>query len=122
MVYDPQQMKWLKVKGGRDVSNQLSSSATDVEDEEDAFAGIDDLKDENVPAGGQGIDGMNLAAPPAENFHEEFDIGLRFIDLQRTEEEAWRRICSNWFVGDQPRPDNGMWRHSIRDIVPADGF
>ncbi|KAI5368214.1 putative GTPase activating protein complex, subunit Bfa1/Byr4 [Septoria linicola] len=126
MVYDPQQMKWLKVKGGRDVSGQLSPSATDVEDEEDAFLGIEDLKDENAPAAGRGISGMgspmSTAAAPAENFHEEFDVGLRFIDLQRTEEDAWRRICSSWFTGDQPRPDDGRWRRSIRDIVPAEGF
>ncbi|GIZ46597.1 hypothetical protein CKM354_000971700 [Cercospora kikuchii] len=126
MVYDPQQMKWLKVKGGRDVSGQFSPSATDVEDEEDAFAGIEDLKDENTPAAGQNISGMGSpiinAAAPAENFHEEFDIGLRFIDLQRTEEDAWRRMCSNWFTGDHPRPDDGQWRRGIRNIVPSDGF
>ena len=119
MVYDPQQMKWLKVKGGRDVSSQMSPSVTDVEDDEDAFAGIEDLKDENAPADAL-VDGMSSAAAPAENFHEEFDIGLRFIDLQRNEEDAWRQKCSAWFIGDQPRPDDGRWRYNIRAIVPAD--
>lgn len=127
MVYDPQQMKWLKVKGGRDVSGQLSPSVTDVEDEEDAFAGIEDLKDENAPIAGPGIGG--LASPAAsgvagvaDNFHEEFDIGLRFIDLQKNEETVWRRICESWFIDNQPRPDDNLWRRSIRDIVPAEDF
>ena len=129
MVYDPQQMKWLKVKGGRDVSGQLSPSVTDVDDdEEDAFAGIEDLKDENTPAMAS-VGGMaspvSLAGPGVGEVHEEFDLGPRFIQLQRDEEAAWRRKCEAWFVNGQPRADNGMWRRAIREIVPPevlDGF
>lgn len=131
MVYDPQQMKWLKVKGGRDVSGQLSPSVTDG-DEEDAFAGIEDLKDENAPgpfAGG--ASGVTSPAPMGahgggEVVHEEFDLGPRFINLQQQEEEIWRNRCRAWFVPDgdklTARPDDGRWRWILRDMVPSDGL
>lgn len=125
MVYDPQQMKWLKFKGGRDVSGQLSPSATDVDDEEDAFAGIEDLRDENTPlalvnnSGGMASP-VSVAAAGVGEVHEEFDLGPRFIQLQRDEETAWRRRCEGWFPGGNSRPDDGRWRWQIRDIVPQD--
>lgn len=126
MVYDPQQMKWLKVKGGRDVSSQLSPSVTDA-DEEDAFAGIEDLRDENTPALAAGAVGglgspASVAAAGAGEMHEEFDLGPRFIRVQQDEEAAWRRRCDAWFVDGEPRPDDGMWRRAIRDIVPHDSL
>lgn len=124
MVFDPQQMKWLKVKAGRDVSGQMSPSVTDVEDEEDAFAGIDDLKDENTPTLGTNALGgaQDSLQPPGADFHEEFDVGDRFKQLQENEEQVWRRMCGAWFVNNQERPDDGRWRRAIRDIVPADGM
>ncbi|CAK3853431.1 hypothetical protein DOTSEDRAFT_69836 [Lecanosticta acicola] len=127
MVYDPQQMKWLKVKGGRDVSGQLSPSVTDA-DEEDAFAGIEDLIDENTPAFGAGsvagLGSPGTLAPQngAGEIHEEFDLGPRFIRIQQEEEAAWRRRCDAWFVDGKPRPDDGRWRRAIREIVPHDGM
>lgn len=126
MVYDPQQMKWLKVKGGRDVSSQLSPSVTDADDE-DAFAGIEDLQDENTPAVGAGsVAGLGSpasgAAAGAGEMHEEFDLGPRFIRVQQDEEAAWRRRCEAWFVDGEPRLDDGRWRRTIRDMVPDDGF
>lgn len=124
MVYDPQQMKWLKWKGGRDASGQLSPSVTDVDEEEDAFAGIEDLKDENALAVPDAAGGMaspvSLAAAGVGEVHEEFDMGPRFIQLQKDEEAAWRRRCVGWFLDEQPRTDDGMWRRAIRDIVPQD--
>lgn len=130
MVYDPQQMKWLKVKGGRDVSGQLSPSVTDGDEEEDAFAGIEDLKDENAPFLGTGS--MGVASPAAGGaqglgeVHEEFDLGPRFISLQKQEEENWVQRCRAWFVpeGDElkARPDDGRWRWILRDMVSADSL
>jgi hypothetical protein len=129
MVFDPRQMKWLKLKDGRDVSGPLSPSVTDGEDEEDAFAGIEDLKEEGGAAPGVGtgsVGGMaspvSMAAAGVGDVHEEFDLGPRFITLQREEEATWRRRCESWFLpGGEPRPDHGMWRWSIRDIVPQEG-
>ncbi|SMQ47396.1 unnamed protein product [Zymoseptoria tritici ST99CH_3D7] len=126
MVYDPQQMKWLKFKGGRDVSGQLSPTPTD--DEEDAFAGIDDLRDENTPVAMVSGSGEFLASPGSGNapgvgeVHEEFDLGPRFIKLQELEEVAWRKKCDAWFVNGNPRPDDGAWRYAIREILSGDGM
>jgi hypothetical protein len=125
MVFDPRQMKWLKLKDGRDVSGPLSPSVTDNEEEEDAFAGIDDLKDENapMPPGPGSIGGMaspvSAAAGGVGEVHEEFDLGPQFIRLQREEEAVWRRRCEHWFPfsGAEPRADNGQWRWTIRDML-----
>lgn len=128
MVFDPRQMKWLKLKEGRDVSGPLSPSVTDGEDEDDAFAGIDDLKDESAPMPGGGAASMSGMASPlsmaAAGFgevHEEFDLGPRFIRIQREEEEMWRRRCELWFPNEEPRLDDGRWRWAIRDMVPEEG-
>jgi hypothetical protein len=123
MVFDPRQMKWLKLKEGRDVSGPLSPSITDGE--EDAFAGIEDLKDEFSPAPGGGAPGMAspvslAAAPGAGDIHEEFDLGPRFIETQQNEEAAWKRRCAAWFVEGEPRFDYGQWRWAIRDLAAVD--
>jgi hypothetical protein len=130
MVFDPRQMKWLKLKEGRDVSGPLSPSITDGE-EEDAFAGIEDLKDERSPApnnfgGASSNFGPGLASPVsiatagAGEIHEEFDLGPRFIETQKNEEDAWRRRCALWFMEEEPRIDDGRWRWAIRDIANVD--
>lgn len=134
MVFDPRQMKWLKLKEGREVSGQLSPSIADGE--EDVFAGIDDLPDErSPPPPALSISGpIGLASPmsiPAAgvDVHEEFDLGPAFINRQCEEEVMWRKRCQAWFPVQasrtggkasepQPRADDGAWRWSIRDIVP----
>ena len=129
MVFDPRQMKWLKLKDGRDVSGPLSPSVTDGE-EDDAFAGIDDLKDEYSPApvgGGISIvpsmaSPVSLAAAGAGEIHEEFDLGPKFIDTQQSEEAIWQRRCGAWFVDGEARPDDGRWRWAIRDMARLDGL
>ncbi|EMC96315.1 hypothetical protein BAUCODRAFT_107839 [Baudoinia panamericana UAMH 10762] len=128
MVFDPRQMKWLKLKkdGGRDLTGPISPSVTDGEDEDDCFAGIEDLKDENMPAltGGSIRDGGGMASPVsmaaagAVDVHEEFDLGPQFIRLQREEEAIWRRKCEGWFVGGVAREEDDRWRWVIREIVP----
>lgn len=124
MVFDPRQMKWLKLKEGRDVSGPLSPSITDGE-EEDPFAGIEMLKDENspMPAGAASV-GMAspvsmAAAAGVGEVHEEFDLGPRFIQTVTDEEAIWRRRCENWFVGGEARVDDGSWRWRIRDLAAA---
>ncbi|KAK0254282.1 hypothetical protein LTS09_010708 [Friedmanniomyces endolithicus] len=130
MVFDPRQMKWLKLKDGqRDVSGPISPSVTDGEEEEDAFAGIDDLRDENTPAAGAGgstaagmASPVSMAAAGTGEVHEEFDLGPNFIRHQREEEACWRKRCEGWFSRDgEPRVDDGGWRWSIRDMV-SQGF
>ena len=136
MVFDPRQMKWLKLKEGRDVSGPLSPSVTDGE-EEDAFAGIEDLRDEKSPApfagDGAGSVGPSMASPVSMagaagvgEVHEEFDLGPKFIETQQAAEAMWRRRCSAWFVeGEEARVDDGRWRWGIRGlaaVVDQGGF
>lgn len=167
MVFDPRQMKWLKLKG-KDARNSNRARAEsgsapwrsppvtdggdehmadagtpgeDEDDEEDAFAGIDDLKDDDneFPGGaragrlggsvmgtGPGEDGMGSTTGGAGgagvgDVHEEFDLGPNFIRLQRDEEAAWRKRCELWFPahGTEPRNDGEAWRWAIRNIIPA---
>jgi len=118
-------MKWLKLKdGGRHNSGPLSPSVTDGE-EEDPFAGIEMLKEENSPMPGGAVSvGMaspvSMAAPGLGEVHEEFDLGPRFIQTQTEEEAIWRRRCENWFVDGEKRVDDGLWRWSIRNMVASD--
>ena len=116
MVFDPHKMKWLKLKRGRDVSGPISPSVTD--EEEDVFAGLDDLK-ESGPAMG-GASGMqspvSMAAAGAGEVHEEFDLGPNFIRVQRDEEMTWRRRCGSWFPEGRPRVEDDSWRWAIKDV------
>lgn len=49
MVFDPSQMRWLKVKedGGQRTGSLGGGAGVEVEEEEDVFAGLDDLKEED---------------------------------------------------------------------------
>lgn len=151
MVFDPRQMKWLKFKAkvdSREVSGPLSPSITSAgegegDDEEDAFAGIEDLKENNPylssahsPAAAAANVGMaspvSLAAAGAGEIHEEFDLGPKFIEAQMAEEAAWRRRCEGWFapsvlgtgLGEASRDnyDDGRWRWGIRELVGKEGL
>ncbi|KAK3706469.1 hypothetical protein LTR37_012679 [Vermiconidia calcicola] len=125
MVFDPRQMKWLKLKEGRDASGPISPSVTEG-DEDDAFAGIEDLKDESSPAP-MGVTGLAspvslAAAPGAGEIREEFDLGPKFIETQQGEEAAWRRRCGAWFEDGEPRVDDGRWRWAIRGLAAVEGM
>lgn len=136
MVFDPHQMKWLKFKAGRDTSGPLMSPSITDGEEDDAFAGIEDLKDHenhlSIPVGGGSARVMgspvSMAAGhgpatvgSAAELPEEFDLGPRFIQIQRDEEAIWRKRCERWFLADsRPRLDDECWRWEIRDVVPND--
>ncbi|KAM0713773.1 hypothetical protein Q7P37_010735 [Cladosporium fusiforme] len=121
MVFDPHLMKWLKIKNGRDVSGQMSPSVTD--EEEDVFAGLEDLK-ENTPNFGNGASTTGMQSPVSManagmgEVHEEFDLGPRFIHTQRDEEVTWRRRCESWFpTRGGPRVEDEGWRWAVRDVL-----
>lgn len=131
MVFDPVRMCWLKFKAGenqplRGPSNPKSPSATDNEDDEDPFAGIDDLK-ENKDASGTSGDaatagGKTGLATDEWLVGEEFDMGPEFIRRQKEEEVLWRKKCEAWFVGSgdaESRSQNSDWRWRIREIAGA---
>ena len=119
-------MKWLKLKHhhGRDVSGPLSPSITD--DDEDPFAGLEDLKESSPAIGGGSIAGMqspvSLANAVVGEVHEEFDLGPRFIHAQRDEELNWRRRCESWFPSGGPRVEDERWRWAARDLLAQRRF
>ncbi|KAI1449447.1 hypothetical protein F5Y02DRAFT_406664 [Annulohypoxylon stygium] len=84
MIFDPQNMRWVKA----DETPSLSNESTSVMDDDDPFKGIPDLeeKDRNSNVGGQcrGSDDDWLVG-------EEFDVGPEFIKRQFDEEGRWRR-------------------------------
>ncbi|KAI9815685.1 MAG: hypothetical protein M1827_002081 [Pycnora praestabilis] len=125
MVFDPQRMCWLKMAPA---SNPLSPSVE--EDEDDPFAGLDDLeerKDVESKKGGSKDtgDGEAKVGGVADEWlvGEEFDVGPEFVRRQREEEERWRRKVEGW-VGRGREEVEGMcvtgreeWRWAIRDVV-----
>lgn len=116
MVFDPRRMCWLKLRPGEAGKN--SPSVT--EDEEDPFAGLEDLKDGPATSttGNGGVGSGGGLATDEWLVGEEFDLGPEFIRRQRDEEAAWRRKCDAWFLREAtPRFDDESWRWSIRDIA-----
>ncbi len=133
MVFDPQRMCWLKMAPSQPSKNGVAVTS----DEEDVFAGLDDLEDRsskattgvkaNRPLGDTGgadsatnIDDKSGGESSDEwPITEEFDVGPEFIKRQRAEEEKWRRKVSSWVRGDRKTLGAG-WRWAIRDMVTSD--
>ncbi|KAJ4348754.1 uncharacterized protein N0V89_010132 [Didymosphaeria variabile] len=115
MVFDPVKMTWLKAP--RESNDPRSPSVAD-DDEEDPFAGLEDLKD-NVSVAGPG-DSVS-GGPSAEDISfvgEEFDLGPSFIRRQREEEAIWRRKTESWVgtMRDSGEHKHG-WRWELRRIA-----
>ncbi|KAA6409530.1 MAG: hypothetical protein FRX48_06141 [Lasallia pustulata] len=116
MVFDPQRMCWLKMGPGHE-SNPTSPDS--FEEEEDVFAGLEDL-DEGKSAGGRTEDskGKKSGYGGGDQFPvgEEFDVGPEFVRRQYEEEERWKKYTGGWFG---KRRDAMGERHKwvIREIV-----
>ncbi|KAJ6085955.1 hypothetical protein N7486_010236 [Penicillium sp. IBT 16267x] len=128
MIFDPQRMCWLRATPLG--SGQQGGIAP--EDEDDVFAGLDDLDDKTIgikrdseavvgstpnttkddPSAGESSDEGPIT--------EEFDVGPEFIRRQRAEEEKWRRKVDKWIDFDRGDGDT-HWRWAIRDLV-TDGM
>ena len=119
MVFDPHKMCWLKL----DPSSRPGDPRPSLDggdDDDDPFAGLEDLKDDQraadtgaaPPPGG----------PPGDAFGvdevvfvgEEFDVGPSFVRRQREEESAWRRRVDGWT---SPHRDDRAWRWAVRDLA-----
>ncbi|KAI9873807.1 MAG: hypothetical protein M1830_010586 [Pleopsidium flavum] len=135
MVFDPQRMCWLKMapqstNGG---NNNIPMSPDTVEDEEDPFAGLDDLEDSksNKPTSrtdGDHVDGEEKRGGGLADewlVGEEFDVGPEFVRRQRAEEEKWRRKVEAWVGEGRDKVEreregfNGVeeWRWGIRVLA-----
>ena len=120
MVFDPQNMCWLKLGPQSGSKNEASDPMDDfnaLDDEEDVFKDIPDL-DENAAHGGEEErreGGRTSDVKDDWLVGEEFDVGPEFVRRQREEEDRWRKKCEKW-VGRGPR-DVEAWRWTIRDLV-----
>ncbi|KAJ6188918.1 hypothetical protein N7519_003826 [Penicillium mononematosum] len=115
MVFDPHRMCWLRASLG---------------DEDDVFAGLDDL-DDKIPMNGRNSGAIEDQQFPAGDdasagessdegpMTEEFDVGPEFIRRQRAEEDKWRRKVDKW-VFDRGDQDQNHWKWIIRDLVAFD--
>ncbi|KIW46148.1 uncharacterized protein PV06_01835 [Exophiala oligosperma] len=150
MVFDPSQMRWLKLAENADATTAgLRSGSVQIEEEEDVFAGLEDLKEEDetrsrtgtlgmqMPSGtGPQLDGRRDSFGDPDGGHssgdewglsEEFDVGPDFVRRQRTEEERWRRKVEKWLrrdgegEEDEGADGRGGWRWAIRELVMAQG-
>lgn len=116
MVFDPVKMTWLKA--ARPSNDPMSPS--DVDEDEDPFAGLEDLKDNESVAGSHA---GGLGSPSANDsgfVGEEFDVGPGFIRRQRDEEAIWRRRVEGWVGGMRDNGEHrGGWRWAIRDFAAS---
>jgi hypothetical protein len=139
MVFDPQRMCWLKMAPAHATHYRFGSTpsprSTDtVDEDEDPFAGLDDLdegKDRKAMLG-LGVEleddlssmgGSKGLADDEWLVGEEFDVGPEFIKRQRTEEEKWRRKVEGWVgkgireQGCETGYEGEDWRWALRDKV-----
>lgn len=121
MVFDPHRMCWLK------------AATVEAGDDDDVFAGLDDLEDKitsstiNGRKSGAFEDPSQITGEEASGgdssdegpMTEEFDVGPEFIRRQRAEEEKWRRKVDKWVGFDRDDPARN-WRWIIRDLVGFD--
>ncbi|KAF3041541.1 hypothetical protein E8E12_006599 [Didymella heteroderae] len=120
MVFDPVKMTWLKAP--RHSTGPTSPmSVGDPDEEEDPFAGLDDLKDnESVVGGNNGVAGGAATADDPTFVGEEFDVGPSFIRRQREEEAVWRRRVEGWVGGIRDSGEQrGGWRWAIREFAAS---
>ncbi|KAJ5145626.1 uncharacterized protein N7515_000190 [Penicillium bovifimosum] len=123
MIFDPHRMCWLK-----------AASLEPGADEDDVFAGLDDLDDEFTHSTIQGRksgpledqfpalgDDASIGESSDEGpMTEEFDVGPEFIRRQRAEEDKWRRKVDKWVGPERGDADKNHWRWIIRDLVAFD--
>ncbi|KAF2083863.1 hypothetical protein K490DRAFT_50567 [Saccharata proteae CBS 121410] len=126
MVFDPRRMCWLKLDpSARNDSNGPLSPTISID--EDPFADIEDLRDDDdvkVGIGGAGsnsnVGGSVTGAPGQMDtvdvfVGEEFDLGPEFIRRQREEEDVWRRKVEGW-VGSEREGLGEGWRWGFWDM------
>ena len=149
MVFDPRRMCWLKMAPTgmaheRRGPDSGGVSSVQFEDEEDVFAGLEDLKEEDETGrssyAGAGA-GAGLAVQGDEVARhvsgattgdgsgdelgpvlgEEFDVGPEFIKRQRAEEEKWRKKVQGWLRAQESMDVDvnvfSGWRWHIREIL-----
>ncbi|KAJ6262154.1 hypothetical protein Dda_2959 [Drechslerella dactyloides] len=103
MVFDPDHMCWLKVDD------------TGSDDEANALADIDDLKETNSMTERSTRDSGHGGSLNDLMTAEEFDVGPEFTKRQKEEEQRWRRKVAGWIS--QPEARNPARSWDLRDIA-----
>ncbi|RVD80658.1 uncharacterized protein DFL_008552 [Arthrobotrys flagrans] len=103
MVFDPNHMCWLKVDD------------TGSDDEANALADIDDLKDTNSMTERSTRDSAHGISLNDLMTAEEFDVGPEFTRRQNEEEQRWRRKVTGWVSPNDARDPNRSWE--LRDVA-----
>ncbi|KAK6528671.1 hypothetical protein TWF694_003917 [Orbilia ellipsospora] len=103
MVFDPDHMCWLKVDD------------TGSDDEANALADIDDLKETNSMTERSTRDSGHGASLNDLMTAEEFDVGPEFTKRQKEEEQRWRRKVAGWISSTDARNPLRTW--DLRDIA-----
>ena len=132
MVFDPQRMCWLKAaprSTPRDGNTSNPLSPHTIDEDEDPFAGLDDLddgKDKKALGSSLHDDGISTTTKNTGFVEdewlvgEEFDVGPEFVRRQRAEEERWRAKVEGW-VGEGIKRDEGIdheeWRWAICKLL-----
>lgn len=130
MVFDPARMCWLKFKAADHPGHQrnVKDAPTETEDDDDdPFAGIEDLGDAVTDKNGNkttgaGPGGRKDAVGGEWPVGEEFDLGPDFIKRQQDEEVIWRARCQAWYPNggvEGPRLESQRWKWRIREIAGA---
>jgi hypothetical protein len=119
MVFDPQNMCWLKVGPSTNAKSEISDPMDGfnaIDDEEDVFKDIPDLEDNTKDTN----EGGGRVSDIKDDWlvGEEFDVGPEFVRRQREEEDRWRKKCEKW-LGTGTRDDQA-WRWAIRDMICND--
>ncbi|KAF3902031.1 hypothetical protein AA313_de0206128 [Arthrobotrys entomopaga] len=103
MVFDPDHMCWLKVDD------------TGSDDEANALADIDDLKETNSVTERSTRDSGHGASLNDLMTAEEFDVGPEFTKRQKEEEQRWRRKVAGWISSTDARNPVRTW--DLRDLA-----
>ncbi|OAA64412.1 cytokinesis regulator protein [Niveomyces insectorum RCEF 264] len=116
MVFDPQNMCWLKLGPQNATKNETADSLDDFngfDSDEDVFKDIPDLDDmaDTTEVGG----GRVSEVKDDWLVGEEFDVGPEFVRRQREEEQRWRKKCERWMVFEDR--DQNAWRWLLQDMV-----
>jgi len=129
MVFDPQRMCWLKMSHNQSTAGHRRSesggmSPATEDDEEDVFAGLEDLDDgKSVKGKGTNGEGKESGMSLVDEewlVGEEFDVGPEFVRRQRAEEEKWRRKVEGWVGKGVGREEGEGWKWEIRRMVGLD--
>ena len=133
MVFDPRQMKWLKVAHGeRGESIRSGTGSVQLEEEEDVFAGLEDLKEESENMSSMHDAPRDRSVSGAHDNVDPFAIEPAQIPLPDDEEAAHASGHSSdeWGVAEEfdvgpdfvrrQRSEEERWRRKVEKWLRSD--